>query len=107
MSHTPGPWHIGEAYECFCVFASWNIHPITKGLDVKISGSRRDGPVCIDIQTEANARLIAAAPELLDSLRILYEETADYIRINHLGDVHHNRSMQYARDTIAKAESKT
>jgi hypothetical protein len=52
----------------------------------------------------ANARLIAAAPELLAALKALYEETADYIRINYLGDVHHNHSMQMARDAIAKAE---
>lgn len=37
----------------------------------------------------------------IDALRVLYEETADYIRINNLGDVHHNRSMQYARDVLA------
>lgn len=46
------------------------------------------------------------ATYLLDSLKILYEETADYIRINNLGDIHHNRSMQYARDMIAKAEGR-
>ena len=34
------------------------------------------------------------------ALRGLYEETADYIRINNLGDVHHNRSMQRARDAL-------
>jgi hypothetical protein len=40
-------------------------------------------------------------PTLLAALRLLYEETADYIRLNHLGDVHHNRSMQFARDALA------
>ena len=35
------------------------------------------------------------------ALRILYEEISDYIRINNLGDVHHNRSMQFARDVLA------
>ncbi len=34
------------------------------------------------------------------ALRLLYEETADYIRINNLGDVHHNVSMQKARDAL-------
>jgi hypothetical protein len=57
-------------------------------------------------ENDKYARLISAAPELLDSLRILYEETADYILLNHLGDVHRSRSMQYARDTIAKAVGK-
>ena len=50
------------------------------------------------------ARLIAAAPDLLEALKSLYGETADYIRINNLGDVHQNRSMQLARSAIAKVE---
>lgn len=33
-------------------------------------------------------------------LNILYDETADYIKINNLGDVCHNRSMQLARDIL-------
>jgi hypothetical protein len=39
--------------------------------------------------------------ELERALRLLYEETADYIRTNNLGDVHHNKSMQAARDALA------
>lgn len=41
---------------------------------------------------------------LRDALKTLYEETADYIRINNLGDVHHNKSMQMARDALGKTE---
>jgi hypothetical protein len=41
---------------------------------------------------------------LLAALRLLHDETADYITINNLGDPHHNRSMQMARDAIARAE---
>ena len=44
-----------------------------------------------------------ASEDLLEALRTLYLETADYIRINKLGDVHGNRSMQMARDAILKA----
>ena len=40
--------------------------------------------------------------ELERVLRALYEEQADYIRINHLGAVHHNKTMQDARDVLAK-----
>ena len=39
--------------------------------------------------------------EVEAALRCLYDETADYITINHLGPVHHNRSMQMARDALA------
>ena len=42
----------------------------------------------------------AREKRLEEALRMLYEETADYIRINHLGDVHHNRSMQLARAAL-------
>jgi Na+-transporting NADH:ubiquinone oxidoreductase subunit NqrC len=37
------------------------------------------------------------------ALQCLYDETADYIRINNLGDIHHNRSMQMARDALTGA----
>lgn len=91
---TPGPWEaskpgdysspgiriIGYAYRPICTLA------VRKG------------------ESEGNAALIAAAPDLLQALRLLYDETADYIRINHLGDVHHNRSMILAREALAKAE---
>lgn len=52
---------------------------------------------------DCRAHLVAAAPDLLCALRMLYNETADYIRINQLGDVHHNHSMQRARAALAKA----
>lgn len=39
---------------------------------------------------------------LLCVLKRLYDETADYIRINNLGDVHHNQSMRSARDVIER-----
>lgn len=38
-----------------------------------------------------------------EALKCLYEETADYIKINNLGDVHHNRSMQMAKDALSRA----
>jgi hypothetical protein len=53
-------------------------------------------------ESRANAALLAAAPDLREALQRLYDETADYIRINKLGDVHHNRSMQMARDALDK-----
>lgn len=49
-------------------------------------------------------RLRGRVRELSLALNLLYQETADYIRVNHLGDVHHNRSMQLARDVLANVE---
>lgn len=43
------------------------------------------------------------AYELLNALELLYLENVDYITINHLGDPHHNKSMQMARDALRRA----
>ncbi len=48
---------------------------------------------CVPHLREGVARLRAA-------LQRLYDETADYISINHLGDVHHNGSMKMAREAL-------
>jgi len=50
-----------------------------------------------------NALSAPAMPQeqIREALQRLYDETADYIRINNLGDVHHNVSMQMARDALA------
>jgi hypothetical protein len=42
--------------------------------------------------------------QMREALEMLYGETADYIRINNLGDVHHNRAMQLARFALALTE---
>ncbi len=39
--------------------------------------------------------------EILAALQELYDHTADYIRINKLGDVHHNHCMKRARNALA------
>lgn len=45
--------------------------------------------------------LLKRHEEMRLALEILYEETKDYITINHLGDPHHNRSMQLAREALS------
>lgn len=37
---------------------------------------------------------------LREALQRLYNETADYIRINNLGDVHHNQTMKKAEAVL-------
>lgn len=41
--------------------------------------------------------------QLRTALLALYNDTAEYITINKLGDVHHNRAMQMARDALKSA----
>ncbi len=38
---------------------------------------------------------------VVEAAQELYRNTADYITRNNLGDVHHNRDMQMARDALA------
>lgn len=61
----------------------------------------------LDVPRDASPELLAeiakrfnAYPNLVIALRELYLETADYILINHLGDVHHNQSMKLSRDAL-------
>lgn len=51
---------------------------------------------------EANVRWQVALADLGSALQFMYVEIADYIRINKLGKVHHNQSMQMARDALLK-----
>lgn len=53
-----------------------------------------------------NARLIAAAPDLLEALKKLLEEKDDYMRRNNLGDPMKESVSKIARAAIAKAEGR-
>jgi hypothetical protein len=90
MKHTPGPW----GYFCHHTEGSWHIgaNPTTyaKG-DPTIANLGQIG------DQEANARLIAAAPEMLEALRGLLSETEDGIATCPLTRIR-------ARAAIAKAE---
>ena len=74
--HTPGPWRIGDAR-----------HTIFEAIGV--------GMVAQKIKPE-NARLIAAAPELLDGLTL----AVDFLSNMGLND----RDLSNLRSIIAKAE---
>lgn len=50
-----------------------------------------------------DARLIAAAPDLLAALKLLHDNLAEYQQLNHLGG-YDNHDMQMARAAISKAE---
>lgn len=59
---------------------------------------------CSHLLPDPGGAVVREVIEELDRTRavlnILYDETADYIKINNLGDVRHNRSMQLARDIL-------
>ena len=79
--HTPGPWTV-EAYDLV----------LANGLrvaDCKVSGASLD-------ETAANARLIAAAPDLLEALERLAD--SDFVR-----DAIGEGNLEAAYAAIAKA----
>jgi len=86
MSHTPGPWTVDPRdYEYvtagdFCVAAVW-----MRDVEDRTAKDERD----------ANARLIAAAPDLLEALQ----------RLSDFADEWHplNNHVKHAREVIAKA----
>jgi gentisate 1,2-dioxygenase len=85
--HTPGPWKIVDA---------WNDHMVEGQNGEEIIW--QDGPHGTPTINEANARLIAAAPDLLEAL----ENLADYVD-ERAGD-NECRPIENARAAIAKAK---
>jgi hypothetical protein len=104
MKHAPTPlmagnWTTEEWHTAFeAVFAKRTTYPPDS-----LSFIYRD--IATNLQAELTSIRNSHA-DLVAALQVLYEETADYIRINNLGDVHHNRSMQMARAALAKAGEK-
>ncbi len=90
--HTPGPWVAeGRKPNMIVVFAG------------ETPGMRPSPCMLMDGNQEANARLIAAAPTMLEALKAMTEEWVDYMTINHLGDPWAKHNMKLARAAIAKA----
>ena len=85
--HTPGPWRVVD---------SWNDYMVESQNGEEIIW--QDGPHNTPTINEANARLIAAAPDLLEAL----ENLADYID-ERAGD-NECRPLENARAAIAKAK---
>ncbi len=76
--HTPGPWKLG-AHSMSAVFAG-------KRLVASCAGySSTEQQEQVHLENEANARLIAAAPELLDAL-IIAHHIISGDKDNHLTD---------------------
>lgn len=67
MSHTPGPWRVGK---CGAVVCDGPIEKAPGGADhIEYYGGWL---VCESI-TPSNARLVAAAPEMLEALKVAHE----------------------------------
>ncbi|MDN7988981.1 hypothetical protein QZM97_02710 [Burkholderia orbicola] len=75
--------------------------------DSTIESKNRNIEEIVAHNNQLRAELEAAARErdtLRSALQVLHDETADYVRINNLGDPYHNCSMQMARDALAQRQ---
>jgi hypothetical protein len=84
--HTPGPW------EYHFVRKVWAVICPSGGPIVYTTGSINPGSKDQKVEDEANARLIAAAPELLDALKHIARSWPD------------DFAAKYARAAIAIAK---
>ncbi|MEI0850018.1 hypothetical protein [Pseudomonas aeruginosa] len=95
QSHTPGPWvsrnnMVFGGEKCICS----NVN----------AASPTPQNIAEDVAMSiANARLMAAAPELLEALIAMEREKSDYMTRNNLGDPALERTNKLARAAIAKA----
>lgn len=81
--HTPGPWEVGEL--------DHNGQRIVRGEHIEICTCWHHSVGSIEKEMEANARLIAAAPDLLEALHKLREPptvTGDADTISAVMDLH-------------------
>jgi hypothetical protein len=69
-AHTPGPWEIEDREERQLIWAD-HAHDFVAQLSMVAEGADDDEQEKFEAEQAANARLIAAAPELLEALKSL------------------------------------
>lgn len=125
MSHTPGPWKLHEYYDGSAVAVSppdmepwttWSRRVCDDGgkllAEVTAHTGNRGWPhVDNGREMEANARLIAAAPELLAALQGVVESNwhnslCSFVVFGHPCDCGWSAKADAARAAIAKATGK-
>lgn len=84
--HTPGPWWIGEPHQDDEGFTEIPIHASIKGI---VNSLLTPAVLCLQFENmegmqEANARLIAAAPELLAACEIALANLVPAYASDHL-----------------------
>lgn len=99
MKHTSGPWTVGDLTE----FGLEIVHaePATIGWDDFIVAHVHT--VIPNIERQANAQLIATAPELLEALESLTKEVETSLACSQ----YHDRLVAVAKTAIAKARGES
>jgi hypothetical protein len=101
MKHTPGPWELSEAQykEGFGTYR--RVEQVEQFGDVVASVCIRHAVNhTLDACGDANARLIAAAPDLLEALEVILR---DHMAVHGVGDLEMQPALFQARAAITKA----
>ncbi|RUV07976.1 hypothetical protein EOA79_02490 [Mesorhizobium sp. M1A.F.Ca.IN.020.03.2.1] len=116
--HTPGPWGYVPGHEHHGPYVTsdfgstiCDLYTMSNpsSMSVRNGGDSRPLPFLAEM-AEPNARLIAAAPDMLAALKALCDADASYwgeeIRIRCPGHGEAIKRMRVAREAIAKAEGR-
>lgn len=104
-NHTPGPWKASKGLPSI----GWHVGMPGRWRLVVVGRDEKDESMS-DGEIEANARLIAAAPELLDALKEMRRQYGTFHKGNCYISVCYERRLgvanQIADAAIAKAEGR-
>lgn len=101
--HTPGPWTMtGNSWQCTTVYDSDGNRVCL--LDLEDWGVTEDNQVDLEREQERVALLIAAAPELLEALKLILEHCNNNVEVGTVGERVVERVEETALAAIAKAE---
>ena len=96
--HTPGPWEARKGAGWYVARPRYGEATLAVGMDgVTLVTSPSETPWNDDVESEANARLIAAAPELLEACE-------EFVRKCECGEALSSRSYAQMIAAIAKAK---
>ena len=103
--YTPGPWHLEKAIGTGDVDCGWHVEPEVidfryRGMVASLSDAEHIKGIT-KAERDANARLIAAAPDLLDALQALVDLADD--ADNEVDLWNYAAEFDAARAAIAKA----
>jgi phage tail protein X len=99
-NHTPGPWRYGHLKGADGLYRTEVFSDEHGGIASCHWTPKHCGDGVTETYREANARLIAAAPDLLEALQVVLR---DYTAVYDIGDVEMQPALYQARAAIAKA----
>lgn len=95
--HTPGPWAVTAVGSCFAIHPAASENERDDFCRLTPHNYHPCGWDAAKAETDANARLMAAAPELADALAWALDQIEDDL------DLDHQEALAYARAVLARA----